>query len=154
MKITPVICGSALKHKGVSQLIDAVTDYLPAPIDVAAVVGTVPRSDETVERKPDDSEPMCLLAFKTIAEPTGDLTFVRIYSGVLNASSRVLNTRTGKTERIARIVRMHANKREAIDEVRAGDIAAVIGLKNTSPATRCATRTTRSSSRRSSSPRP
>ncbi|MCK6446762.1 MAG: elongation factor G [Planctomycetes bacterium] len=131
MRIVPVLCGSALKHKGVAQLIDAVVDYLPCPLDVKAIKGTKPRSDEEVVRKPDDSEPMCLLAFKTIAEPTGDLTFVRVYSGVLNASTRVLNPRTGKTERVGRILRMHANKREAIDDVRAGDIAAVVGLKNT-----------------------
>ncbi|MCE9593163.1 MAG: elongation factor G [Planctomycetes bacterium] len=131
MRIVPVLCGSALKHKGVAQLIDAVIDFLPCPLDVKPLVGTKPRSDEEVTRKPDDSEPMCLLAFKTIAEPTGDLTFVRVYSGVLNASARVLNPRTGKIERIGRILRMHANKREAIDDVRAGDIAAVVGLKNT-----------------------
>ncbi len=131
MRITPVICGSALKHKGVAQLIDSVVEYLPSPLDVKPVEGTIPRTDDTATRKPDDAEPMCLLAFKTIAEPTGDLTFVRVYSGVLEAGTAVLNPRTNKSERISRIVRMHANKREAIDEVRAGDIAAVIGLKNT-----------------------
>ena len=131
MEITPVVCGSALKHKGVRFLLDAVVDFLPSPLDVPAVEGEVPRSEEKAVRQADDSEPMAALAFKTIAEPTGDLTFVRIYSGVLKASSRVLNPRTGKNERIGRLLRMHANKREALEEVRAGDIAAVVGLKNT-----------------------
>jgi elongation factor G len=131
MEITPVLCGSALKHKGVRFMLDAVVDYLPSPLDIAAIEGTVPRSDEKVVRRPDDDEPVSLLAFKTIAEPTGDLTFVRVYSGVLRTGTRMLNPRTGKTERISRLVRMHANKREAIDEIPAGDISAVIGLKNT-----------------------
>jgi len=131
MNITPVVCGSALKHKGVNFLLDAVVNLLPHPMDLPPITGTLPRSDEVVTRKVDDSEPMCLLAFKTIAEPTGDLTFVRVYSGVLSASTRVLNPRTGKNERVGRVVRMHANKREAIDELRCGDIAAVVGLKNT-----------------------
>ena len=131
MQITPVVCGSALKHKGVNFLLDAVINLLPHPQDLPPIMGTLPRSDEAVVRSVDDAEPMCLLAFKTIAEPTGDLTFVRVYSGVLSASTRVLNPRTGKNERIGRVVRMHANKREPIDELRCGDIAAVVGLKNT-----------------------
>ena len=131
MDITPVLCGSALKHKGVRFMLDAVVDYLPSPLDIPPVEGTVPRSDEKAVRKPDEDEPVSLLAFKTIAEPTGDLTFVRIYSGVLRTGTRVLNPRTGKTERISRLVRMHANKREALDSIPTGDIAAVIGLKNT-----------------------
>ena len=131
MQITPVVCGSALKHKGVNFLLDAVINFLPHPQDVPPVTGSIPRSDEEATRKVEDTEPMCLLAFKTIAEPTGDLTFVRVYSGVLSASTRVLNPRTGKNERIGRIVRMHANKREPVDELRCGDIAAVVGLKNT-----------------------
>jgi elongation factor G len=131
MEITPVVCGSALKHKGVNFVLDAVINYLPSPLDMPPLVGMVPRTEEPAVRKVDDEDPMCLLAFKTIAEPTGDLTFVRVYSGVLNASTRVLNPRTGKNERIGRIVRMHANKREAISELRCGDIAAVVGLKNT-----------------------
>lgn len=131
MEITPVLCGSALKSKGMGLMMDAVLDYLPSPLDIPPVEGTVPRTDEPATRAPDDKEPMCLMAFKTIAEPTGDLTFVRVYSGVLKASTRVLNPRTHKTERIGRIVRIHANKREAVEELHAGDIAAVIGLKNT-----------------------
>ena len=91
-------------------------DFLPSPLDVPPVEGDVPRTDEKATRRVDDDEPMCLMAFKTIAEPTGDLTFVRVYSGVLRAGTRVLNPRTGKNERIGRIVRMHANKREALDE--------------------------------------
>ncbi len=131
IEITPVLCGSALKHKGVRFILDAVVDYLPSPLDVPAVTGTVPRSGEEAVRAPDDGEPVSALAFKTIAEPTGDLTFVRVYSGVLRSGLRLLNPRTGKTERAGRLVRMHANKREAIEEIRSGDIAAVIGLKNT-----------------------
>jgi elongation factor G len=131
MEITPVFCGSALKHKGVRFLLDAVIDYLPDPLDVPAVSGTVPRSGEVITREANNDEPMCLLAFKTIAEPTGDLTFVRVYSGVLKKGTRVLNPRTGKPERIGRLVRIHANKREGVDEIYAGDIAAVLGLKRT-----------------------
>ena len=131
IEITPVLCGSALKQKGVRFMLDGVVDFLPSPLDLPAIEGTLPRSDEPVLRRADDSEPMSLLAFKTIAEPTGDLTFVRVYSGVLRASTRVFNPRTGKNERIGRIVRMHANKREALHELRCGDIAAVVGLKNT-----------------------
>ena len=131
MEMTPVVCGSALKHKGVRFMLDAVVDFLPSPVDLPAVEGTEPRTDNKVVRKRSDSEPLCLMAFKTIAESTGDLTFVRVYSGVLQKGTGVLNARTGKMERIGRLVRMHANKRDAIDEIRAGDIGAVIGLKNT-----------------------
>ena len=131
MEITPVFCGSALKDKGVRFLMDAVIDYLPSPADVPDVVGRCPKTDEMISRKPDVDEPMCLMAFKTVAEPTGDLTFVRVYSGVLKKGTRVLNPRTRKYERIGRLVRVHANKREAVDEVQAGDIAATMGLKGT-----------------------
>jgi len=131
MEITPVLCGSALKHKGVRFMMDAVVDFLPAPHDMPDVEGLIPRTEEKTTRKRIDTDPVCLMAFKTIAESTGDLTFVRVYSGVLQKGTALLNTRTGKTERIARLARMSANKREAIEEVRAGDIAAVIGLKNT-----------------------
>jgi elongation factor G len=131
LEITPVLCGSALKHKGVRFMLDAVVDYLPSPLDIPPVEGTVPRTEEKALRRADDTEPVSALAFKTIAEPTGDLTFVRVYSGVMRAGTRMLNPRTGKTERIGRLLRMHANKREALDEIPAGDIAAVIGLKNT-----------------------
>ncbi len=131
MEITPVFCGSALKDKGIRFLLDGVVDYLPSPADVLDVVGTLPKSEESIRRKRDVTDPMSLLAFKTIAEPTGDLTFVRVYSGVLKKGMRALNPRTGKDERIGRLVRVHANKREAVEEIRAGDIGAVMGLKNT-----------------------
>jgi len=132
LQITPVLAGSALKHKGVVFLLDAVVDFLPSPLDIPPVEGMDPRDDgQKLKRFPDPKEPMCLMAFKTIAEPTGDLTFVRVYSGILEAGSRVLNPRTGKNERIGRLVQMHANKREARDKIGPGDIAAVMGLKNT-----------------------
>jgi elongation factor G len=131
MDMTVVLCGSALKHKGTRFMLDAVVDYLPAPTDLPDVEGTRPRTDEKVTRKRSDQEPLCLMAFKTIAESTGDLTFVRVYSGVLTKGTGLLNTRTGKMERIGRIVKMHANKREPLEEVRAGDIGAIVGLKNT-----------------------
>ena len=131
MEITPVLCGSALKHKGVRFVLDAVVDYLPSPLDVPPTEGEVPRTGEKISRKPNTDEPMCLMAFKTIAESTGDLTFVRVYSGVLRKGIRVLNPRTGKSERIGRLVQIHANKKEAVEEVPAGSIAAVIGLKQT-----------------------
>ncbi len=130
MEITPVLCGSALKDKGVALLLDAVVDYLPNPLDLPPVEGETP-DGQPATRKAEDSEPMSLMAFKTIAEATGDLTFVRVYSGVLKKGVRVLNPRTRKHERIGRLVRVHANKRESIDEVPAGQIAAVLGLKNT-----------------------
>ena len=131
LDITPVLCGSALKHKGVPFMLDAVIDLLPSPLDIPPVEGTEPRTDNVLTRSVEADQPMCLMAFKTIAEPTGDLTFVRIYSGVLHAGTRVKNPRTGKDERVGRIVRMHANKREALKSIGAGEIAAVVGLKNT-----------------------
>ncbi|TAJ10126.1 MAG: GTP-binding protein, partial [Planctomycetota bacterium] len=128
---TPVLCGSALKHKGVRFALDAVLDYLPSPLEMPPVEGDVPRTERRTARKPLDTEPVCLMAFKTIAESTGDLTFVRVYSGVLQKGAKLINPRTGKSERIGRLVRVHANKQEAIDEVRAGDIGACVGLKDT-----------------------
>jgi elongation factor G len=132
MAITPVLAGSALKHKGVRFMLDAVVDLLPSPLDVPPMEGTDIK-DETLKilRKPDNSEPVAVMAFKTIAESTGDLTFVRVYSGVLEKGARLLNPRTGKHERISRLMKVHANKREMIDSAPAGEIAAVIGLKNT-----------------------
>ena len=130
-EITPVLAGAALKHKGVRFLLNAVIELLPHPQDVPPVEGTVPRTGEHISRPAEPGAPLSLIAFKTVAEPTGDLTFVRVYSGVLKRGAKVLNPRTGRMERISRIVRMHANKRETIDEVRTGDIAAVLGLKNT-----------------------
>jgi elongation factor G len=131
LEITPVLCGSALKNKGVQLLLDAVVDYMPSPLDIPAVEGMDPDSNEPIKREVHDKEPMCLMAFKTIAEPTGDLTFVRVYSGVLEAGAKVLNPRTGRTERAGRILRMHANKREPLRALHCGDIAAVVGLKST-----------------------
>ena len=131
LEMTPVICGSALKDKGVRFLLDAVIDYLPNPLDIPPVEGTEPRGDATVVRRADPADPVCLMAFKTIAETTGDLTFIRVYSGVAEKGMKLLNPRTGKPERIGRLLRIHANKREAIESVGAGEIAAVMGLKNT-----------------------
>ncbi len=129
----PVLCGSALKNKGVQFMLDAVVDYLPSPLDVPPVKATNPdKDDEVVERPVSDDAPFTALAFKVAADPfVGKLCFFRVYSGVLKAGSYVLNTRTGDRERIGRIVRLHANSREEIDEIRAGDIAAAVGLKNT-----------------------
>ena len=116
----------------VEKLLDVMVDYLPSPLDVDAIWGKNPKTGDEVSRKPDDAEPMSALAFKIAADPfVGKLIFVRVYSGVLTAGSYVLNTTTGEKERIGRIVRMHADKREDIDKVSAGDIAAVVGLKNT-----------------------
>jgi elongation factor G len=133
LAIVPVLCGSALKNKGVQFMLDAVIDYLPSPLDVPAVKGTDPDNSETVlERKASDDEPMAALAFKVATDPfVGKLCFFRVYSGTVAAGSYVLNTTTGKRERIGRIVRMHANSREDVEEIRAGDIAAAVGLKET-----------------------
>jgi len=131
LEINPVLCGSALKNKGVRFMLNSVVDYLPSPADIPAIVGLDPESENHITREALPSEPLSLMAFKTVAEPTGDLTFVRVYSGVLKKSMKVLNPRTRKTERIGRLLRVHANKREAVDEIMAGDIAAVMGLKST-----------------------
>ncbi len=131
MEITPVLCGSALKDKGIRFLLDAVVDYLPSPLEIPPVSGEDPRTDEPTSRRPDEDEPVCLMAFKTIAETTGDLTFVRVYSGVLERGATLLNPRTRREERIGRLVQVHANKREAIERIPVGGIGAVLGLKNT-----------------------
>jgi elongation factor G len=133
-KLTPVLCGSSFKNKGVQPLLDAVIDYLPSPVDVPPMTGTeLVRGEEgerEVERKPDDSEPFTALAFKIMADPyVGKLTYFRVYSGHLEAGSRVLNVNSGRTERIGRILMMHANEREEVSEVYAGDIAAAVGIK-------------------------
>ncbi len=126
----PVLCGAAYKNKGVTAMLDAVVDYLPSPLDVPPVRGEW--KDEEVFRKADDDEPFAALAFKVMTDPfVGKLTYFRVYSGVVTAGSYVYNSSKGVKERFGRIVRMHANRREDVDEVRAGDIAAVIGLKNT-----------------------
>jgi elongation factor G len=131
MELIPVLCGSALKDKGVALLMDAVIDYLPSPLDIPPVEGLVPRTEDKVQRKADDTEPLSLMAFKTVAEQTGDLTFVRVYSGILQKGQTYINPRTSKRERIGRLLRVMADKREALEELPAGDIAAVVGLKNT-----------------------
>jgi elongation factor G len=133
-KLTPVLCGSSFKNKGVQPLLDAVVDYLPSPLDVPAVVGAQPVKGEgeepQIERQADDSEPFAALAFKIMADPyVGKLTYFRVYSGRLEAGSRVLNAGSGRTERIGRILMMHANEREEVSEVYAGDIAAAVGIK-------------------------
>ncbi len=130
-KITPAFCGTAFKNKGVQILLDAVVDYLPSPLDVPSVEGENPVTGKTEIRKADSKEPFCALAFKIMTDPfVGVLTFVRVYSGELAAGSYVINARTGDKERVSRLIKMHANKREEIDRVQAGDIAAVIGLKD------------------------
>ena len=129
----PVICGSAFKNKGVQPLLDAVVDFLPSPLDIPPVEGLDPRSKEgaTIERRAADDEPFAALAFKIMTDPfVGQLTFFRVYSGVLQSGSSVVNATKGKTERIGRLLKMHANKREEIKEVYAGDIAAAVGLKS------------------------
>jgi elongation factor G len=128
----PVLCGSAFKNKGVQPLLDAVVDFLPAPTDVPDVTGTKVDSDEPLIRKSSDDEPFAGLAFKIMTDPfVGSLTFVRVYSGVLNASGMVLNTVKGDRERVGRMLQMHANHREDIKEARTGDIVALAGLKGT-----------------------
>ena len=132
-KLIPVFCGSALKNKGVQPVLDAVIYYLPSPIDLPPVVGTDPKSDKKIKRKSDDNEPFSALAFKIATDPyVGTLTYFRVYSGTLKKGSYVLNTTTGERERISRVLRMHADSREDVDEVFAGDIISTVGLKNTS----------------------
>jgi elongation factor G len=133
-KIFPVICGSAFKNKGVQNLLDAVVDYLPSPLEVPAVQGTdVDDTEKIVERKADDKEPFSALVFKIMTDPfVGQLAFIRVYSGRLGAGDSVYNVAKGRKERIGRLVKMHANKREEITEVLAGDICAAVGLKSVS----------------------
>jgi len=131
-KIIPVFAGSALKNQGVQPMLDAVVDFLPAPTDIPPVKGTNPKTEESLERKADDSEPFSALAFKVAADPfVGTLTFFRVYSGTLKAGSYVLNPGKNQKERIGRIVRLHANHREDVSDVYAGEIAAAVGLKQT-----------------------
>ncbi len=130
LDITPVFCGSAFKNKGVQRLLDGVIDYLPSPVDIAPLEGHVPRSDEIQIRRPDPSEPFSAIAFKIATDPyVGKLTFFRVYSGTLDKGTAVLNATTEKKERIGRLLFMHANSREDVDTVRAGDIAGAVGLK-------------------------
>jgi elongation factor G len=131
MKMTPVMCGSAFKNKGVQACLDAVCYFLPCPLDIEAVKGTNPDTDEEISRKPSVSEPFTALAFKIATDPfVGRLCFMRVYSGKLDAGSYVLNTRTGDKERISRLYQMHANKQNPIDSVEAGDICAAVGFKD------------------------
>ena len=131
-EITPMFCGSAFKNKGVQAVLDAVIDYMPAPADVPSIKGHLDDADETqAERHPSDDEPFSALAFKIATDPfVGTLTFIRVYSGVLKSGDTILNPVKGKKERVGRILQMHANSREEIKEVRAGDIAALVGLKD------------------------
>ncbi|GAA5336046.1 MULTISPECIES: elongation factor G [Thermus] len=131
IKITPVFLGSALKNKGVQLLLDAVVDYLPSPLDIPPIKGTTPEGEE-VEIHPDPDGPLAALAFKIMADPyVGRLTFIRVYSGTLTSGSYVYNTTKGRKERVARLLRMHANHREEVEELKAGDLGAVVGLKET-----------------------
>ncbi|HEX9860939.1 MAG TPA: elongation factor G, partial [Nitrospirota bacterium] len=132
LKITPVICGTAFKNKGVQPLLDAVVDYLPSPLDVPPVMGTKPGSEVEIPRPAGDDQPFSALAFKIMTDPfVGQLTFFRVYSGTMAAGSYVYNANKDSKERLGRILKMHANKREDIDQVFAGDIAAAVGLKKT-----------------------
>jgi elongation factor G len=131
LKVFPVVVGTSFKNKGVQPLLDAVVDYLPSPLDVPETHGINPDNGETIYRKADDKEPFSALAFKIMADPfVGQLTFIRVYSGVLKTGDSVLNVRTTRGERIGRLLKMHANKREEISEILAGDICAAVGLKN------------------------
>ena len=132
MKVTPVLCGSSYRNKGVQNLLDAIVDYLPSPLDIDHIKGVNPNSGEEEERKTDDNAPFAGLAFKIMADPfVGKLAFFRSYSGVLRSGSYVYNSTKGKKERIGRLLRMHANHREECDEIYAGDICAIVGLKDT-----------------------
>lgn len=132
LQLHPILCGSALKNKGVQVLLDAVVDYLPTPLDVPSAKGIDPKTGDELERKADDKEPFAGLAFKVATDPfVGKLTFFRVYSGKVSAGSYILNASTGSKERLGRIVRMHSNHREDVDEVYAGEIAAAVGLKAT-----------------------
>ena len=132
LKLTPVICGSAFRNKGVQLLLDAIIDYLPSPFDIPPVVGKVPGSESVIVRHADEKEPFSAIAFKVMTDPfVGQLTFIRVYSGVLSAGSYIYNSTKDTKERVGRLLKMHANKREEVKEVSAGDIAAVVGLKHT-----------------------
>ncbi len=131
MSVVPVMCGAAFKNKGIQRLLDAVVAFLPSPVDIDSVKGINPRNDETVERKPEASEPLAALAFKIATDPfVGRLAFLRVYSGKIEAGSNVLNVRTGKKERVTRLYQMHANKQNPKNFIGAGDICAAVGFKN------------------------
>ena len=133
LKLFPVVVGTAFKNKGIQPLLDAVVDYLPSPLDAGEVHGTNPDNGEAITRQPGENVPLSALAFKIMADPfVGQLTFIRVYSGQLKSGEGVLNAGRGRTERIGRLLKMHANKREDINEILAGDICAAVGLKNVS----------------------
>ena len=129
--VLPMLCGSAFKNKGIQPLLDAVVDFLPSPLEAKTIVGTDPKTGNQIARKPDDKEPFAALAFKIATDPYGNLTYFRVYSGVLEKGTYIYNARTGRKERIGRVLRMHANHREDIDWIGAGDIAAAVGLSDT-----------------------
>lgn len=132
-ELIPVVCGSSFKNKGVQKVLDCVVDYLPSPLDVPAVTGTNPRTGEAIERHPSDEEPLAALAFKIMSDPfVGKLAFTRIYSGILSSGSYIYNPLKGKKERVGRIIRMHANHRKDLEKAYAGDIIAIVGLKEVS----------------------
>ena len=131
LKLNPVVCGSSYRNKGVQKLLDAIVDYLPSPIDIDPAEGVNIKTGEEIVRKPSDDEPFSALAFKVATDQFGRLTFIRVYSGKLESGSYVYNTTKDKKERVARLVRMHSNQRMEIPEVRTGDIAAIVGLKDT-----------------------
>ena len=132
VEMVPVVCGSSYRNRGVQKLLDAIVDYMPAPTDVPAIKGTNPKTDEEEDRHPSDDEPFSALAFKIMTDPyVGRLCFFRVYSGTLNTGSAVLNATKGKRERVGRLLQMHANHREDLETVYSGDIAAMVGLKNT-----------------------
>jgi elongation factor G len=140
--VTPVLCGSAFKNRGVQPLLDAVVDYLPSPLDVPPVHGIDPRTDHELSRRPSEDEPFSALAFKVMSDPyVGKLTYFRVYSGKVKTGDRVLNVTTGKTERIGRLLQMHANHREEREEIGAGEIVAAVGLKATTTGDTLATET-------------
>jgi len=132
MNVIPVVCGTSYRKKGVQKLLDAVVDYLPSPLEVAQITGTIPGTDEVQERVSDPNGPFAALAFKILTDPfVGRLAFVRVYSGTLNSGSYVYNSTRGRRERVGRILRMHANHREEIEQITAGNICAIVGLKDT-----------------------
>ena len=132
VKFVPIVCGTSYKNKGVQKLLDAIVDYMPSPLDIPPITGTVPKTDEVEHRPADDSEPFSALAFKIMTDPyVGRLAFFRVYSGTIEAGKSVLNSTKGQRERLGRILLMHANHREDITQVYSGDIAAAVGLKNT-----------------------
>ena len=130
--LVPVVCGTSYRNKGVQKLLDAIVDFMPSPLDIPAIKGVDPETEEEDERPADDNAPFSALAFKIMTDPyVGRLSFIRVYSGKLSTGSTVLNSTKKQKERIGRILQMHANHREDIEEVFSGDIAAVVGLKNT-----------------------